>query len=60
MQYITPFFSLLGALFIFQLAFDDDSSITDQQSSALIVIGIFLLIIFIFSIFKALKSKFIN
>ena len=60
MKYITPFISLLSALFTFQLALEDDSSITDQQSSALIVGGIFLSIIFILSIIKAFKSEFMK
>lgn len=60
MQYITPFVSLLGALFIFQLALEDDSSITDQQTSALIVFGIFLSLICILSIIKAFKSEFMK
>lgn len=60
MKYITPFISLLSALFIFQLALEDDSSITDQQSSALIVCGIFLSMIFILSIIKAFKPEFMK
>jgi uncharacterized membrane protein YbhN (UPF0104 family) len=57
LKYLVPIITLLSSLYIFYLALESDSSITDQQSTVLVICGFFLLLIFIANLIKIVKSK---
>jgi DMSO/TMAO reductase YedYZ heme-binding membrane subunit len=57
LQYLSLIPTLISALFVFYLAFEKDSTITEPQKNGLIVGGIFLLVTFIFGLIKAYKTQ---
>ena len=57
LNYLAPITTLLSAFYIFYLAQENDSSITDQQSTVLVICGIFLFLVFIGNVIRIVQSE---
>jgi hypothetical protein len=57
LAYLAPIITLISALYIFYLALESDSNISDQQSTVLVICGIFLFLVFIGSVIKIVRSE---
>lgn len=57
-KFLVPIITLISASYIFYLALENNSNITDQQSNALVICSIFLFVLFTANVIKIVKSEF--